>query len=104
MEQVQEVSNEQFEEEGVFLGPVLRISCCEGVQFLKPATIRLPISLREQQDLNLSPICGSTCDVKVLFLNSDDKQKTWIDITDDLVNPPSVDGKFVSFEVERFSR
>ena len=104
MEQVQEVSNEEFEEEGVFLGPILRINCSEGVQFLKPATIRLPISLREQQDLNLRPICGSTCDVKVLFLNSDDNQKTWIDITDDLVNPPSVDGKFVSFEVERFSR
>ena len=104
MEQVREVSNEEFEGEGVFLGPVLRINCSEGVQFLKPVTIQLPISLREQEDLNLSPICGSTCDVKVLFLKSDDKQKTWIEITDDLVNPPSLDGKFVRFEVERFSR
>ena len=104
MEQVQEVSNEEFKGEGAFLGPVLRINCSEGVQFLKPVTIQLPISLREQEELNLSPICGSTCDVKVLFLKSDDKQKTWIEITDDLVNPPSLDGKFVRFEVERFSR
>ena len=97
---VQEVSDEEFKEEAIFLGPVLRIKCFEAVQFLKPVNIQLPISLREQQDLNLNP---TTCHVRVLFLKSDGDQKEWIEITDDLVKPPSLDGKFVRFHVERFS-
>ena len=84
---VQEVSNEEFEVEGKFLGPVLRIKCFQAVQFLKPVTIQLPISLREQQDLNVNP---STCLVRVLFLKSDNDKKEWIEITDDLVKPPSL--------------
>ena len=97
---VQEVSDEEFKEAGIFLGPVLRIKCFETVQFLKPVNIQLPISLREQQDLNLN---HTTCHVRVLFLKSDGDQKEWIEITDDLVKPPSLDGKFVRFHVERFS-
>ena len=38
-----------------------------------------------------------------MFLKSDDKQKEWIEITDDLAEPASFDGKFVRFQVERFS-
>ena len=97
---VQEVSDEEFKEAGIFLGPVLRIKCFETVQFLKPVNIQLPISLREQQDLNLN---HTTCHVRVLFLKSDGDQKEWIEITDDLVKPPSLDRKFVRFHVERFS-
>ena len=97
---VQEVPNEEFEVADKFLGPVLRIKCFQAVQFLKPVTIQLPISLREQQDLNLNP---TTCLVRVLFLKSDNDQKEWIEITDDLVKPPSLDRKFVRFHVERFS-
>ena len=69
---VQEVSDEEFKGEGIFLGPVLRIKCFKAVQFLKPVNIQLPISLREQQDLNLNP---TTCHVRVLFLKSDGDQK-----------------------------
>ena len=97
---VQEVSNEEFKAGDKFLGPVLRIKCFEAVQFLKPVTIQLPISLREQEYLNLDL---TTCLVRVLFLNSDNDQKKWIEITDDLVKPPSLDRKFVRFHVERFS-
>ena len=97
---VQEVSNEEFKVEDKFLGPVLRIKCFEAVQFLKPVTIQLPISLREQENLNLDL---TTCLVRVLFLNSDNDQKEWIEITDDLVKPPSLDRKFVRFHVQRFS-
>ena len=97
---VQEVSDEEFKGEGIFLGPVLRIKCFEAVQFLKPVNIQLPISLREQQDLNLN---SKTCRVRVLYLKYEGDQKEWIEITDDLVKPPSLDGKFVKFHVERFS-
>ena len=97
---VQEVPNEEFEENGIFLGPVLRINCNEAVQFLKPVTIQLPISLREEKVLNLNP---TTCHVRVLFLKSDNDQKEWIDITDDLVKPPRLVRQFVRFYAERFS-
>ena len=97
---VQEVPNGEFEKEGILLGPVLRIKCIEAVQFSKPVTIQLPISVGEQQHFNLNP---TTCHVRVLFLKSDDEKKEWIEITNDLVKPPTIDGKFVRFHVERFS-
>ena len=97
---VQEVPNTEFEEGDIIVGPVLRITCKEAVQFSKPVTIQLPISLQKQQDFNLNP---TTCHVRVLFLKSHDEQKEWIDVTDDLVEPPTLDGKFVRFHVKRFS-
>ena len=69
---VQEVPNEEFEVEGKFLGPVLRIKCFQAVQFLKPVTIQLSMSFREQQDVHLNP---TTCLVRVLFLKSDNGLK-----------------------------
>ena len=97
---VQEVPSDEFQEGGVFLGPILRINCFETVQFSRSVTIQLPISLREQQVLLPDP---TTCRVRVLFLESDDKQKEWIEITNDLEKPARFDGKFVRFQVERFS-
>ena len=98
---VQEVSNEEFEGEDIVLGPVLRIKCNQAIHFLKPVNIQLPISLREQQDVVLNT--STTGHVRVLFLKSDNGQKEWIEITDDLVTPPSLDRKSVRFDVERFS-
>ena len=98
--QVQEVPNDEFEGGHLVPGPVLRINCSEAVQFIKPVTIQLPISLRQQQVLTQVP---TTCRVRVLFLKSDDGPKKWIEITDDLVKPASFDGKFVNIYVERFS-
>ena len=98
--QVQEVSNKECVTKDVFLGPVLRVNCFEAVQFLKPFTIQLPIFLRGQQVFNQDP---TTCRVRVLFRNSDDEQKEWIDVTDDLVKPASFDGDFVNIYVVRFS-
>ena len=99
---VQEVQNAEFEGNGIFLGPVLRIKWNGAVQFLKPVTIQLPISLSLHQRQNLK-LNLKTCRVRVLFLKSNDEQKEWIEITNDLVKPPTLDGKFVRFHVERFS-
>ena len=99
-EQVQEVPSDEFQEGGVFLGPILRINCIETVQFSRSVTIQLPLSLREQQVLLPDP---TTYRVRVLFLKSDDQEKEWTEITDDLGKPASFDGKFVRFQDERFS-
>ena len=45
----------------------------------------------------------TTCRVRVVFLKSDDQEKEWIEVTDDLGKPARFDGKFVKFQVERFS-
>ena len=97
---MQEVPSDEFQEAGVFLGPILRINCFETVQFSRSVTIQLPLSLRGEQLLLPDQ---TTCRVRVLFLKSDEKQKEWIEITDDLGKRASFDGKFVRFQVERFS-
>ena len=102
MVQVQEVPNEDFEEEGVFHGPILRIKRFEAVQFFRPVTIQLPVSLRDRQDVELDP---SKCHVRVFFLNCEEEKKKWTEPTD-LVEPTQFDGKFVRIQhkIQRFSR
>ena len=79
---------------------MLRITCPQLVEFLKPVTIQLPVSL--QSDQEGTPDL-STCRVRVLFLKSDGEDKEWMEITDDLRGPVNFDGTFVRFQVERFS-
>ena len=98
MVQVQEVPNKEFEEEGVFLGPILRIKCV--VQLFRPVTIQLPVFLRDQQDFNPDP---TKCHVRVLFLNCEEEKQEWTELTD-LVEPTQFDAKFVRIQVQRFSR
>ena len=99
MVQVQEVPNKEFEEEGVFLGPILRIKSFGLVQFFKPVTIQLPVSLRDQQDFKPDPI---EYRVRVFFMNCEKEKKEWTELTD-LVEPTKFDGKFVRIQVQRFS-
>ncbi|CAH3015355.1 unnamed protein product, partial [Porites evermanni] len=96
---VQEVPNEEFGEEGVFLGPIVRIKCSEVVQFFRPVTIQLPVSLRDQQDFKPDP---TKCHVRVLFLNCEEEKREWTELTD-LVKPAQFDGSFVRIQVQRFS-
>ncbi|KAL9967531.1 hypothetical protein ACROYT_G025777 [Oculina patagonica] len=46
---VQEVSNYDFENKRAFVGPILHISSSPNVEFKKPATIRIPIALQQNQ-------------------------------------------------------
>ena len=98
---MQEVPSEEFEGQDLFLSPILRIICNQFDKFLKSVTIQLPVSLRSDEKETPDP---STCRGRVLFLNSDGEVKKSLEITDDLRSPVNFDGKFVSFQVERFSR
>lgn len=95
---MQEVPSEAFDDDNVMVGPILRIACSQSIEFLKPVIIQLPVS---HQHGGISQ--SLECRVRVLFLRSDGERKEWIEITDDLENPPNYDGKFVRFQVERFS-
>jgi len=93
---VHEVPREEFKDQEVLVGPVLRISCSEVVEFLKPVTIQLPVSLGDFPDV-------PKCRVRVLFLRSADEQKKWVEITEDVKKSIAFDGKTVRFQVQRFS-
>ena len=95
-----EIPRKEFEGHDVLVGPILRISCCEVVEFLKPVTIQIPISLEHEQ-LDIPDV--SKCHVRVLFLRSENERKEWVEITDDVKNWTRFDGKTVRFQVQRFS-
>ena len=97
---MQEVPRENFAGKEILVGPILRISCGEVVEFLKPVTIQLPISLGGEQ-LGIPDV--SQRRVRVLFQRSDDEQEEWVEITEDVKNSARFDGKTVRFQVQRFS-
>ena len=97
---MQEVPRDEVKGKEVLVGPILRISCSEVIEFLKPVTIQLPVSLRTEQ-LDISDV--SKRYVRVLFLKSAYEQKEWVEITEDVKNSIRFDGKTVRFQVQRFS-
>ena len=98
---MQEVPNDEFKDGNVYVGPILRISCTQGIEFLKPVTIQLPVAPRVEGGTIPDP---SVYRVRVLFLRSDGENKEWVDITDDLENPACFEGTYVTFQVKRFCR
>ncbi|XP_044166053.1 uncharacterized protein LOC114949082 isoform X3 [Acropora millepora] len=98
--QVQEVPQEKIQGRNLFAGPILRVLCTSRATFLKPVTIKLPVSLGNKL-VNIPQ--SSVCRVRVFFLNSERETKEWIEISDELENPANYDGKLVTFKVQRFS-
>ena len=82
------------------VGPILRIFCREVVEFLRPVTIQLPVSLGDEQ-LNIPDV--SKCNVRVLFLRSEEDRKEWVEITEDVKKSTEFNGTTVRFQVQRFS-
>ena len=82
------------------VGPILRIFCREVVEFLRPVTIQLPVSLGDEQ-LNIPDV--SKCNVRVLFLRSEEDRKEWVEITEDVKKSTAFNGTTVRFQVQRFS-
>ena len=97
--QVQEVPQDEFQDLDLFAGPILRILGSPKAEFLKPVTIQLPVCLREKMTIP-DP---SMCRVRIFLLRSDTESKEWIEISSDLENPATYDGKVVKFQVRRFS-
>lgn len=98
---MQEVPQDEFQGHGLFAGPVLHVLCSSGSGFLKPVTIQLPVSLGDKP---LNTPHPSKCRVRIFFLNSEEKTKEWVEISDELESPASYDGKLVKFKVQRFSK
>ena len=85
-------------------GPILRISCNREVEFQEPVTVQLPLSLREEQDVDSLVIPDlSLVRARVLFKPSDGTRREWTEITDLLEPPPCLDGAVIKFNVKHFS-
>ncbi|XP_044170022.1 uncharacterized protein LOC122954060 [Acropora millepora] len=97
---VQEVPQDEFQDLDLFAGPILRILGSPKAEFSKPVTIQLPVCLREKTPTIPNP---SMCRVRIFFLRSETESKDWIEISSELENPPTYDGKVVKFQVQRFS-
>ena len=98
--QVQEVPQDEFQDLDLFAGPILRIFGSAKAEFLKPVTIQLPVCLREK---NMTIPNPSMCRVRTFFLRSETESKDWVEISSELENPATYDGKVVKFQVRRFS-
>lgn len=85
-------------------GPILRITSPKKDDFMEPVSIQLPLSLREQQRLDIPDL--SLVRVQVWFKDSSstaaDKQE-WTEITEELEATPSFDGAVIKFSVRHFS-
>ena len=99
--QVQEIPQDEFRGRHLFAGPILHVLCCSRATFLEPVTIQLPVSLGDKLVNIPHP---SKCRVRIFFLSSEREMKEWIEISDELKEPASYDGKFVKFKVQSFSR
>jgi len=98
---VQEVPQDEFQGRDIFAGPILRVLCSSRATFLEPVTIQLPVSLGGSGP-NVPR--DTVCRVRVFFLSSDKETREWMEISDELENPASFDGKVVKFKVRGFSR
>ena len=67
---------------------------------MKPVTIQLPVSLGNKPVNIPQPF---ECRVRIFFRSPEKETKEWVEITDELENPASYDGKLVRFKVQRFS-
>ena len=99
--QVQEVPQDVFHGRDTFAGPILRVLCSSRATFWEPVTIQLPVSLAGSV-LNIPH--DTVYHIRVFFLSSENETREWMEISDELKNPPSFDGRVVKFKVRGFSR
>lgn len=98
--QLQEVPCDQVKEEGIFVGPILHISCSQEVELLHPARITIPLTLRENRGYIYLPSSHK----KILVLNSPNESAEWAEITEKLNVPADLKNGIVTFEVNHFSK
>ncbi|KAJ7363162.1 hypothetical protein OS493_011440 [Desmophyllum pertusum] len=98
---VQEVPNDDYEEQRVFLGPILHISCSLDVELQEPAFIRIPITLQQDQTKlpELSP-----SHISIFYCSTKDKSQEWVEITKQLETPAQIENGVVTFQVNHFSK
>ena len=102
--QVQEVPVEKFRDSKLYPSPVLYITASKDVTFLRPVTLKIPMSLDE--DFDTLPTQFSCDQLRILFRkseNSEDGAAQWEDITDKVKESLQLVDNVVIFQVRHFS-
>ena len=98
---VQEVSCCNAErKERLVAGPILHISPSEPVHLSAPARLTIPVTLRED-----TPKCPdySTTDVRIFCRTSEEDEREWNEVTEQLENIAVLENGTVTFTVNHFS-
>ena len=99
---MQEAPTIDHDVEGMFVGPILHISCSNNVKLSAPAKlISLPLALMDGE-IELAELHSGQ--VKILHFNSREESQEWTDITDHLDMPVVLRGGIVTFHVKTFCR
>ena len=98
---MQEAPTIDHDVEGMFIGPILHISCSNNVTLSAPAKISLPLALT---DGGIEPAELHSGQVKILHFNSREESQEWTEITDNLDMPVVLKGGIVTFHVKTFCR
>ena len=99
---VQEFPNSEIKAEGLLPGPVLHISCSQNVKLLEAATIKIPLTVREDGRSLATKL--SSGHLRVLHYSSvKGRPPEWIEITDTLETEAVVSDGIVTFQVKHFS-
>lgn len=101
--QVQQVSNDDFEEKRVFVAPILHVSCSKEVEHKTPASIRIPITLPQEKSEQQSKLENlSSSHIRVCSRR--DESQEWDEITGQSEPPPKLENGVVAFQVDNISR
>lgn len=94
---------DDFRERGVFVGPILHISCPVEIELQEPALIRIPIAV-EQDQIKLLDLSSSH--IRVFYQGTRKKSQIqeWVEITSQLKTPLKLENGVVSFQVHHFSK
>ena len=85
--------------ERLVAGPILQISPSEQVQLLAPARLTIPVTLRE--DTTKCPNYSAT-DVRIFCRTSEDDEREWNEVTEQLENIAVLENGIVTFTVNHF--
>ena len=98
---MQGVPVEKFKDSELYLSPVLHVTESKDVEFSRPVTLKIPMSLDE--DCDTLPIQFSHSQLRIFRKseNSEDGEAQWEDITDEVKG--SLQGNVVMFQVQHFS-
>ena len=85
--------------ERLVAGPILQISPSEQVQLLAPARLTIPVTLRV--DITKCPNYSAT-DVRIFCRTSEDDEREWNEVTEQLENIAVLENGIVTFTVNHF--
>lgn len=95
---VEEVSSDNFEENGVHVGPIAHFLCNSSDEVKGPVSISIPITSQQKQ------IDWAKIPTSLISVFSRGEKSEWSDITNELDEPPTLNNGVVTFQLNGIKR